>query len=189
MKSYRQMFEEDYRPVREAREHGGFRTRYVYIGNWHVWDVPEERLKAIKRLMALSTALGTAIFLLGAWINSPLTWNRWVGLLTGLGLAAALLEAVGVAQFCAARARLSRQYFNDINAKLNLAPLARAMLMAGAAAASAVALAGMSASFNDVLVPLCFLASALCAVMTFRLYRSMPQRVLENDANEGALEP
>ena len=185
MKTYRQIFEEDYRSVQEPRADGsGFRTRYVYIGNWHLWDVPEERLRSVKRLMALSTALATAIFLIGALIPSPLTWNRFVGLATGLGLAAVLLEIVGVIQFCAAKPRLSRQYFGDINAKLKLAPLAHAILLAFATAASVAAMIGRPVAFRDALVPVCFLASALAAAGSFTLYRSVPQKVVPNDAAE-----
>ena len=182
MKTYRQTFEEDYRAVQEPKPNGGTRTRYVYIGNWHVWDATQERLRVVKRVMALASGLGTAIFLLGALIRSPLTWNRWVALLTGLALAAVLLAVVGVAQFCAAKPRLSRQYFGDINAKLMLAPLAHAILLAGAAVASVIALAGMRAAWTDALVPVCFLASALAAAGTFRLYRSLPRKVMENEA-------
>lgn len=185
MKTYRQIFEEDYRSVQEPRADGsGFRTRYVYIGNWHLWDVPEERLRSVKRLMALSTALATAIFLIGALIPSPLTWNRFVGLATGLALAAVLLEIVGVIQFCAAKPRLSRQYFGDINAKLKLAPLAHAILLAFATAASVAAMIGRPVAFRDALVPVCFLASALAAAGSFTLYRSVPQKVVPNEAAE-----
>lgn len=185
MKTYRQIFEEDYRSVQEPRADGsGFRTRYVYIGNWHLWDVSEERLRSVKRLMALSTALATAIFLIGALIPSPLTWNRFVGLVTGLGLAAVLLEIAGVIQFCAAKPRLSRQYFGDINAKLKLAPLAHAILLAFATAASVAAMIGRPVAFRDALVPVCFLASALAAAGSFTLYRSVPQKVVPNEAAE-----
>ena len=183
VKTYRQTFEEDYRPVQEPKADGsGFRTRYVYIGNWHLWDVSGERLSAVKRLMALSAALGAAIFLIGALIPSPLTWNRYVGLATGLGLAAVLLEIVGVIQFCAAKPRVPRQYFGDINAKLKLAPLAHAILLAFATAASAAAMVGGPVTLRDALVPVCFLASALAAAGIFTLYRSMPQKVVPNDA-------
>lgn len=185
MKTYRQIFEEDYRPVQEPKADGsGFRTRYVYIGNWHLWDVPEERLKSVKRLMALSTVLATAIFLIGALIPSPLTWNRYVGLATGLGLAAVLLEIVGVIQFCVAKPRLPRQYFGDINTKLKLAPLAHVILLAFATAASVAAMIGSPVTFRDALVPICFLASALAAGGSFTLYRSIPQKVVPNEAAE-----
>lgn len=180
MKTYRQVFEEDYRPVQEPKANGGFRTRYVYIGNWYTWDVSEERLQSTKWLMALAIGLGTAIFLLGALIHSPLTWNRYVGLLTGLGLAAVVLEIVGVVQFCAARARLPRQYFGDINAKLKLATLVHAILLTLASAASTIALVGISVTFMDAVVPICFLASALASLGAFMLYRSMPQKIVEN---------
>lgn len=134
--------------------------------------------------MALAAALGLVSFLLGAFMRSPLTWNRIVGLFTGLGLAAIVVELVGVIQFCAAKEKLTRQYFNDVNAKLKLAPLAHAILLAGAAIACVPLLPGVGMTIVNLLVPLCFLASALAAAGVFTLYRGLPQVVLENDTQQ-----
>ncbi len=183
MKTYRQAFEEDYQTVQEPCDNQrGWRTRYVYIGNWHVWEAPQERIRTVKHLAAMAEILSVAIFLLGALAQSSLNWNRWVGLFSGLGLAAILIEVVGVAQFCAAKEQLSRQYFNDINTKLKIAAPIHAILLALASLAAIAAMRGDSVSWMDVVVPLCFFASALASVTVFMLYRSLPQGIRKNDA-------
>lgn len=182
MKTYRQQFEEENLAVVETGPDGKARTRYVYIGNWHGWSVPPERMARTKRVMALAAALGLVSFLLGALMPSPLTWDRIVGLFTGLGLAAIVVELVGVIQFCAAKEKLTRQYFSDINTKMKLAPLAHAILLAGAAIACVPLMPGAGMTIVSLLVPLCFLASALAAAGVFTLYRGLPQVESKNDA-------
>ena len=188
MKTYRQAFEEDYQTVQEPCDNRrGWRTRYVYIGNWHVWEASQERIRAVKRLVAMAEMLSVAIFLLGALAHSSLNWNRWVGLFSGLGMAAILIEAVGVVQFCAAKERLPRQYFNDINTKLKIATPIHAILLALAALAAILAMTGGSVSWMDAVVPLCFFASALASVTVLRLYRSLPQGIRKNDVAGAAI--
>lgn len=185
MKSYRSTFEENFKAVKEPAENRkGYKIRYVYIGNWHIWRADKAVIRRTKGFIAFLFALSFVIYLLGALADSTLTYSRWVALPGTMALAAILVEAFGVFQFCLSKEKLTCQYFQDVNAKMMLGSFFHAALLAWATVSSGVQLIGMEITPADILVPLSFMASAVLAGGVFFCYRSLPQGVVENkDSN------
>lgn len=182
MASYRSTFEENFRAVKEpAQNRKGYTIRYVYIGKWHVWRADQAVIRRTRRFIAGLFALSLIIYLLGALADSPLTYSRLVALPGTMALAAMLVEAFGVFQFCLAKDRLTCQDFDDVNAKMMLGSFFHAALLIWAGLSAAVQLIGTNAAPADVLVPLSFLASAALAGGILFIYRSLPQGVMENE--------
>lgn len=182
MASYRSTFEENFRAVKEpAQNRKGYVIRYVYIGKWHIWRADRAAIGRTKRFSAILFALSLMVYLLGALADSPLTYSRLVALPGTMALAAMLVEGFGVCQFCLAKEKLTCQDFQDVNTKLTLGAFFHAALLLWAAlAAAAQLIIGAMAAPADVLVPLCFLASAVLAGGILFIYRSLPQGVMEN---------
>ncbi|MGN0774365.1 MAG: hypothetical protein ACI4MP_11330 [Candidatus Ventricola sp.] len=182
MASYRSTFEENFRAVKEpAQNKKGYVIRYVYIGKWHIWRADKATVRRTKRFCALLFVLSVAIDLLGALADSPLTYSRLVALPGTMALAAMLVEAFGVCQFCLTKDKMTCQDFQDVNTKMMLGSFFHAALLLWAALAAAAQLIGTAATPADVLVPLSFLASSVLAGGILFVYRSLPQGVMENE--------
>lgn len=188
MKTLRSTFEENYRAVPEpSGNRRGFKTRYVYIGLWYVWNLPPERVRTAKRLMGAACVLSTLLFFSGALLNSPLNCDRYVSLTGMLSVAALVFEVFGTVQFCAAREKMTGMDFHDIQTKMMLAPPAHGiLLLVTAAFAVWQMLRWDSFGLADAVVPICYALSGLLSVLMFLYFRSMPVRKEKNrDADIG----
>lgn len=184
MKTYRSTFEENFKAVQEpCNNKQGFRIRYVYISPWYVWNAPKARIDTAKRLIGLACVFSVLIFLLGSLADSFLNYSRYVEFPGSLSIAALVFEVVGVVQFCAAKEKMTNMDFQDIRAKMLIAPLAHGLLLFWAVIAALVQLAGHAVTLMDAIVPLCFFFSGLLSIMIFLYYRSLPYR---KEANENA---
>lgn len=184
MKSYRTAFEENFRAVQEpCGGKKGYRTRYVYISPWYVWNMPKGRIGTAKRLIGLACVFSVLIFLLGSLADSSLNCARDVELPGMLSMAALVFEVVGTAQFCAAKEKMTNMDFQDIRAKMLIAPLMHGLLLFWAVIAAVCQLIGRDVTLMDIIVPLCFFFSGLLSVLIFLYYRSLPYR---KEANENA---
>ena len=186
MKTLRETFEENYMAVEEpCNNKKGFRIRYVYTGVWYGWGAEDMRRR--KRLLAALCACGVSLLLLGGMIDSPLNAAGIVQIPAMLALAAAVFEAFGVIQFCAAKERISKMDFDDVNTKLRAASLLHAALLWFAAAAGAFLLVTGDYGWRDAAVPLLFCLSAVSAFILWLRYRELPQKKTKNEAAKAAL--
>lgn len=187
MRTYRDVFEENYKAVPELRGNGrGVRMRYVYIGLWYVWNLPPRRVRAVKRFVGLACTLCILLFFVGGSIHSPLNYARCVQLPGMLSIAALVFEAFGAAQFCAAKARMTSMDFRDIRTKLLAAPLLHGILLLCAVAAAVWQVIRTSFLMKDMIVILCYFCSALLSLAAFFCIRSLPYRTDKNaDAEIG----
>lgn len=187
MRTYRDVFEENYKAVPELRGSGrGVRVRYVYIGLWYVWNLPPRRVRAVKRLVGLACTLCILLFFAGGLINSPLNYARCVQLSGMLSIAALVFEAFGAVQFCAVKERMTCMDFRDIQAKLLIAPLLHGILLICAAVAAVWQVVCTGYLTRDIIVILCYCCSALLSLAVFFCIRSLPYRTDKNtDASIG----
>lgn len=187
MKTFRQNFEEDYAAVKEpCGNKRGFKVRYVYVGLWYGWDIGREELKRWKRRLSALCAVGICLLLLGGAINSPLNYAALVQIPAMFGLAAAVFEAFGVGQFCAAGERLDRQDFEDIDVKLRVAPALHGVLLGAACAAGLLEAIRRGGGRPDACVSLCFGLSAVLAFLACRDYSQIPHKKMKNEAADAA---
>lgn len=184
MKTYRSTFEENFRAVKEpCGSKKGFRMRYVYIGPWYVWNLPEAGVRTAKRLIGLACGFSAVLFFLGSLVDSFLNYSRYVELTGMLSIAALVFEGFGVVQFCAAKEKMTNVDFDDIRAKMLIAPLLHALLLFATVIAAVCQLAGRGFSAMDGAVPVCYFLSGLLSLLIFLYYRSLPYR---KDRNENA---
>lgn len=184
MNTYRNRFEENYRAIEEpSNNKKGFKMRYVYIGPWYVWNVPEARVRTVKRLIGAACIFSVILFGSGSLLESFLNCSRYVELFGILSVAALLYEGIGVIQFCAAKERMTNMDFEDIQNKMTIAPLLHAVLLAGAVAAAVCQLFGRPFGLTDVIVIVCYFLSGLLSLLIFLCYRTMTWR---KDRNENA---
>lgn len=182
MKTYRSTFEENFKAVQEpCGNKQGFKIRYVYIGLWYVWNVPRERIQTAKRLIGLACGFSVLIFLLGSVADSSLNYSRYVEFPGMLSIAALVFEIFGVAQFCAAKEKMTNMDFHDIQTKLLIAPLLHGALLFCAVIAAIYQLFSMEVGLMDVTVPLCYFFSGLLSLMIFFYFRSLPYRKEKNE--------
>lgn len=144
-------------------------------------------LKRWKRRLPALCVAGICLLLMGGVINSPLNYAALVQIPAMLGLAAALFEAFGVGQFCAAGERLERQDFEDIDIKLRAAPALHGVLLGAACAAGLFQVFRQGGGWPDVCVPLCFGLSALLAFLTWRGYSRLPRKKVKNEDSDAPL--
>lgn len=184
MKTYRSTFEENFRAIKEpCNNKKGFRMHYVYIGPWYVWNAPRGRIHTAKRLIGTACGFSVVIFLLGSLVDSSLNYSRYVELTGMLSIAALVFEVFGVIQFCTAKEKMTNMDFDDIRAKLLIAPLLHALLLFCSVIAAVCQLAVHDFSWRDGVVPLCYFFSGLLSFLIFLYYRSLPYR---KDKNENA---
>lgn len=184
MKTYRSTFEENFKAFKEPCDNKkGYRIRYIYISPWYVWNAPKVRIDTAKRLMGLACVFSVVIFFLGSMADSFLNYARYVELPGMLSIAALVFDVVGVAQFCAAKEKMTNMDFQDIRTKLLIAPLMHALLLFWAVVAALAQLYGHNVTVMDGIVPLCFFFSGLLSLLIFLYYRSLPYR---KEANENA---
>lgn len=189
MRTYRDVFEENYKAVPELRGNGrGVRMRYVYIGLWYVWNLPPRRVRAVKRFVGLACALCILLFFAGGLINSPLNYARYVQLPGMLSIAALVFEAFGAVQFCAAKERMTCMDFRDIRAKLLIAPLLHGGLLLCAVAAAIWQVVRSGLLLRDMMVILCYFCSTLLSLAVFFCIRVLPYRTDKNAAAKIGLE-
>ena len=181
MKTYRSKFEENYKAIEEPCDNKkGFKMNYVYIGPWYVWNVPGERISAMKRLIGVMCVFSVILFVSGSLLESFLNCSRYVELFGILSVVALLYEVIGVIQFCAAKERMTNMDFEDIKNKMIIAPLLHAVLLFCAAAAAVWQLIGNRFDLTDVVVVVCYLLSGLLSLLIFACYRSLPWRKDKN---------
>lgn len=182
MNTFRSRFEENFKAVPEScGNRRGFKTRYVYIGLWYVWDLPRERVRTAKQLIGTACFFSVLLFFLGGFLESPLNYDKYVQLPGMLSVAALVFEVFGTAQFCAAKEKMTSLDFQDIQAKMMLAPPAHAVLLFCTAAAAAWKLV-RSSGFGpaDTVIPVCYLLSGLLSLLMFLYFRSLPIRKEKN---------
>ena len=187
MKTFRSTFEENYKAVPEPCDNKkGFKMRYVYIGLWYVWNLPQERVQTAKQLIGTACVFSVLLFFTGSLVKSPLNADRYVSLFGMLSIAALVFEAFGTAQFCAAKEKMTSIDFHDIQAKMILAPLAHGILLFSAAAAATWRLLRGGLGLTGVIVPVCYVLSGLLSLLMFFYFRSLPIRKEKNkDADIG----
>lgn len=191
MKTLRSTFEENYRAIPEpCGNKQGFKMRYVYIGLWYVWNLPQERVRTAKRLIGMACMFSILLFFSGALLNSPLNHDRYVSLAGMLSVAPLVFEVFGTAQFCAAKEKMTNMDFHDIQTKMLLAPLAHGILLFAAAAFAVWQLLRLDGfGMADAVVPVCYVLSGLLSVLMFLYFRSLPIRKEKNKDADAGLSP
>lgn len=189
MKSYRSTFEENFRAVKEPCDNKkGYKMNYVYIGPWYVWNAPKARIDTAKRLIGLACAFSVLLFILGSLADSSLNYSRYVEFPGMLSIAALVFEVFGVAQFCAAKEKMTNMDFQDINMKMLISSLVHAFLLLCAVIAAVWQLPRIDVGLMDAIVPVCYFLSGLLSFLVFLYYRSLPYRTADNENRKIGLE-
>ena len=191
MKTLRSTFEENYRAIPKPCDNKkGFKMRYIYIGLWYVWNLPQERVRTAKRLIGTACASSVLLFFSGALLNSSLNHDRYVSLTGMLSIAALVFEGFGTVQFCAAKEKMTNMDFHDIQTKMLLAPLAHAVLLFCTAAFAVWQLLHWdSVGLMDAVVPVCYALSGVLSLLMFLYFRSLPVRTEKNRDMDIGLSP
>lgn len=111
----------------------GFKIRYVYYGPWYLWDLPEDRLKQMKRKILILCLLAAAAYIITAALPSVLNGLAAVAYPAIFLLFFVCMESLGACQFLAAGQKTSRSTFFQVDRRLKYYP----MLAAGASFISA----------------------------------------------------
>lgn len=171
-------------PVSEPKNNRkGFKIRYVYYGPWYIWQA--DRLKCNKILIAAACALGLGFFLLGNFTGSYANRAAFVGLPANLSLAVFVFEVLGVIQFCAAKEKITKPDYQDINMKLRAATLIRAAMLFVAVIGCVVTTIVNQLAWSELASALGYLLSALCSVFIYIRYKSISFHTEKNQQTPG----
>lgn len=184
MKTPQERFEENYMPVPEPKNNRkGFKIRYVYYGAWYSWDA--DRLKRNKILIAAACVLGLVFFLLGNCTGANANRSAFVGIPANLSIAVFVFEVLGVIQFCAAKEKVTKPDYQDINMKLRAATLIRAFMLLVAGIGCIITTIVNRLAWNELLSALGYLLSALCSVFIYVHYKRIPFHTEKNQQTLG----
>jgi len=181
MKTFRSTFEENYKAVPElSRDGRRVKMRYVYIGLWYVWNLPQRQVGKAKRLVGGACILSTLLFFAGGLTNSPLNYARYVQLPGMLSMAALVFEVVGSLQFCGAKERMDCMEFRDIRGKMLIATLLHGALLLWTTVAAVFHMISRGSALTDVVTVCCFTCSGLLSLAMFFIFRALPYRTEKN---------
>lgn len=171
-------------PVSEPKSNRkGFKIRYVYYGPWYIWKA--DRLKRNKILIAAACALSALFFLLGNVTGPYANRSAFVGLPANLSLAVFVFELLGVIQFCAAKKKVTKPEYQDINMKLRAATLIRAAMLLVAVIGCVVTTITNRLAWSELSSALGYLLSALCSVFIYVRYKNIPFHTEKNRQTPG----
>ena len=175
MKSLRDHFEENYRPVTEpCNNKQGFRIRYEYIGLWYRWNVEAAFLKKEKIIIGSACVFSCILFLAGSMQDCVVNYSRYVELFGLLSTAAYLFEFLGVVQFCLAKEKMTNMSFFDIHYKLRIAPLLHGTLLLLTAACCAAVIIQGGFFGKEMAVSASYMAAGAASLGIFARYLKLP---------------
>ncbi len=180
MKTPRERFEENYIAVEKpCKNKRGFRIYYVYYGPWYLWDEDPKQLQRIKVKIGVAFFASLAFLLISACYYSALNYSI-IGLPMGISLAAAVFSLIGVIQFLISKRKFTRVLYKDINAIFQIAiPLQAGLLFATVILAIYIWIS-KQLSFLQAMPTFGYLASAVCVILTYRLYKNLNFRTEDN---------
>lgn len=171
-------------PISElANNRKGYKIRYVYYGPWYSWEV--ERLKGNKFLIAAACVLGLCFFLLGNCVGTNVNRSAFVGIPANLSIAVFVFEVLGVIQFCAAKAKVTKPDYQDINMKLRAATLIRATMLLVAVIGCIVTTIVNRLAWDELFSAFGYLLSALCSVFIYVRYKDISYHTEKNQQTPG----
>ncbi len=182
MKTLKSRFEENYMAVSvPANNKKGFKIEYIYYRPWHIWNIPEEELKAKKKSVLIAGIVGLLLFIATGAVNTPITQAAIVVIPAVLSLAAQVYELVGVFQFYFSPRQTTESNYMDVSTKLKIAPIVRAVLLGVTVLACCVNLIFQEHSALSVCVALSYLLQILLPLYIFKTYRTIPLKTEKND--------
>lgn len=169
-------------PVSEPKTNGkGCKIRYVYYGPWYLWNA--EKLVRKKILLAATCVLGAALFVLGNCTGADVNRSAFVGVTANLSIAVFLFELLGVIQFCAAKRRVTKPDYQDINSKLRVATWLRAILLFAAGVCCVLLTIVRRLEWDQLLPAFGYITSGLCSVFIYARYSRISIYTEKNKQN------
>lgn len=180
-KSLREKFEEEYTATVEPCDNKqGFKIKYVYYGNWYLWNVPEEQLKALKRKILLLSLLDAVLFILAAALPSDVNAYRLVAFPGIAALLALMLKWIGIFQFLFAKYRTTKSTFEDVGRRIRVWSVIQ---IAGAALSFAGCIYYIAAYgflTTRCVTALFYALSAVVSGIVLHIFRKIPGKVEKN---------
>lgn len=136
------------------------------------WDVPEGRLKEVRKTCLILTAMILALTVGCGLIPTGVTRDNWVSFAGTAALLAVMLEIIAVGRFCLAKSQLDYRTFHSIHWMMDYGPLLHAMLMGVALVAGIIF---CFRSFTGILDPLVLLGFAVAAAISLAMRRVYQQ--------------
>lgn len=176
MKSLRESFLEDYRPVgKEKPGSGKAKIKYIYIGPWYMWTTSRGDVSFLKKTIATRCLLAILAFAFAGLQRAELNMSLFVMVPGTLSIIALMYETIGVLQFYLSKERMKRHDFQAIDKKLGLFPLAHALLLFVTASAALYLLifSGFVFSLNAFSVVIGYTLSACLSLWNHFAYHQL----------------
>lgn len=185
MKSYRERFNENYVAVsRPAKNKNGFKIEYVYYAPWYIWDVLPDKLKLRKGEILMLAIIDTVCFLAAAFQVSAVNSNIVVEFAGILSICALIFELIGAVQFYTAKRRTTRDTFRQVNYRLTLAPLIRAVLLAVCTGGCVYSMAVDGISAGSIIAAIFYLLCTAVSLAIRLIFERIPWTTEKNDTLE-----
>jgi len=179
----RRRFDDDYSAVKEiCNNKKGYRIRYVYSGPWFSWDAERRTVRGRKLALAGLCAADLALFILCAVQRTSGNLSQFTTVAVALAAVGLVFELWGLALFCAAGERVTRDTFRDVERELKVAPMFRAVMLLAAAALGVWFLFADGFSVKALAVTAGYVACAALSYCVRRVYAGLPHMEEENEA-------
>lgn len=181
-KSLRERFEEEYiATVEPCNNKKGYRIKYVYYGNWYVWNLPEKQLVKTKVRIGLLALCDILLYTWAAAFPSDLNGYKLVAF-TGIGaLLSLVLKLIGIGQFMFAKNKTSRSNFEDAGRRIRAWSVIQIVCLLASMAGCIYYLIAYGFYINRLVTTLLYPADAAVCYVLYRIYAKIPARVEKND--------
>lgn len=184
-KSLRDKFEEEYTAtVEPCNNKRGFQIKYVYYGNWYLWNLPEEDLRREKRGILYLAALDVLLFFLAAALPSDVNGYAFVAFTGIVALLAVALKMLGVLQFLFAKYLTTKSNFEDAERRIRVWSIIQSVCTAVSSAGCIYYMIAFGFYPNRLVTMLLYALDTAVTILVLRRYIRIPHKVKANDVLE-----
>ena len=184
LKTLRDRFEESYTAVQvPANNAKGFKIKYVYYAPWYIWDLPQRKLKKEKLLLFSCSIISLIFFFVAATGITQSNYSAPVYIPAILAFCAHIFELAALFQFAAAKYKVTKMTYGEIDRIMRLAPMVRAACcsISGLVSVAYICLNGFSRPSSAVAAG--YIACAGIAGFMYGHYCKIPYRIEDNNAS------
>lgn len=185
LRSLRERFEEEYMATTEPCDNRqGFRIKYVYYGNWHIWNLPEEQLKKVKIKVLVLLAADIVLFALAALLPSDVNSHKYVAFPGIIAVLALALKTLGVFQFLLAKYRTTKSNFEDAGRRIRFWSIVQVACTVLSSIGCIYCIYAFGFVIYRLMTALLYALDAAACVLIFRTFVKIPVKVEKNDVLE-----